>query len=175
MTKEIAPGAGNPSAVCPTCNRFIGALSRCPYCHTDAPKPFMLRVLRAGSVVLATAGLALLYLVVTHRETPVQRIADITPLMNHAHVRLVGTVPRDAYVSKEDADESYVSFLVTDDSGSIRVAAQGDVAAELIAAGRLPKQGVQVDVSGSLDVSREKAPRMRLQAARHLILREQEE
>jgi hypothetical protein len=132
----------------------------------------MLRVLRSGSVVLAIAGLILLYLAVTHREIPVQNIGEITPLMNYAYVRLVGSVPRDAYVSEKNGGVDYVSFLVKDATGSIRVSAQREVAQELSDAGRLPKQGMQVSVSGSLNVGSDGPPKMRLQTARHLVIEE---
>ncbi len=168
MTEAPLPEAANTSAVCPSCNRYVGTASRCPYCHAGAPKPFMLRVLRIGSVVLAVAGLALLYLAVTHRQMPVQSIGEITPLMNYAYVRLVGEVTRDAYIGDEKGVVDYVSFAVKDATGSLRVKAHGAVALQLSEAGLLPKKGMQVDVSGGLNVGNEKPPEMRLRTARHL-------
>ncbi len=172
MTDDTAPAAEPTAAVCPSCNRYIGPADRCPYCHSDAPKPLMLRILRIGSVVLAVAGLLFLYLAVTHRELPVQKIGEITPLMNYAYVRIVGAVARDCYVGDDDGVVSYVSFVVKDDTGSIRVKAQGDVAFKLSETGRLPKRGMRVDVAGGLNVAPGKSPEMRLQAARQLLIGE---
>ncbi len=172
MTNEPVPETEPTAAVCPSCNRYIGPARRCPYCHSDAPQPLMLRVLRIGSVVLAVAGLVLLYLAVTHRELPVQQIGEITPLMNYAYVRLVGTVPRDCYVGDDDGVVDYVSFMVKDATGSIRVKAQGDVARKLAESERLPKRGMSIDVSGSLNVAQGKKPEMRLQASRQLLIGE---
>jgi hypothetical protein len=132
----------------------------------------MLRILRIGSVVLAVAGLVLLYLAVTHRELPVQKIGEITPLMNYAYVRIVGTVPRNCYVGDDDGVVDYVSFVVKDDTGSMRVKAQGEVALKLSEMGRLPQRYMHVDVAGSLNVAPGKKPEMRLQAPRQLLLEE---
>ena len=168
MTEAPSPEAANTSAVCPSCNRYVGTASRCPYCHVDAPKPFMLRLLRIGSVVLAVAGLALLYLAVTHRQMPVQSIGEITPLMNYAYVRLVGQVPRDAYVGDDDGVIDYVGFTVKDATGSLRVKAYGAVALELSELDLVPRRGMQVDVAGGLMVVKDKGPELRLRTARHL-------
>ncbi len=170
MTNDATPPADTSAAVCPGCNRYIGPAGRCPYCHSDAPKPLMLRVLRIGSVVLAVAGLVLLYLAVTHRELPVQKIGEITPLMNYAYVRIVGTVPRDCYVGDDNGVVDYISFVVKDDTGSMRVKVQGEVALKLSETGRLPQRGMRVDVAGSLNVAPGKKPAMRLQAPRQLLL-----
>ncbi|MBL7076450.1 MAG: OB-fold nucleic acid binding domain-containing protein [Kiritimatiellae bacterium] len=171
MTNDATPVDETSAAVCPSCNRYIGPAGRCPYCHSDAPKPAMLRILRIGSVVLAVAGLVLLYLAVTHRELPVQNIGEITPLMNYAYVRVVGEVPRSCFVGEEEPVD-YVSFMVKDATGSIRVKAQGEVALKLFETGRLPQRGARVDVAGSLNVAPGKKPEMRLQAPRQLLIGE---
>jgi hypothetical protein len=172
MTEDATPEVTHSSAVCPSCNRYIGPASKCSYCHADAPKPFMLRVLRIGSVILAVGGLALLYLAVTHRELPVQPIGEISPLMNYAYVRLVGEVPRNCYVGDEEGVVDYVSFSVKDATGALRVKAYGDVARALSEAGKLPQRGMKVDVTGGLNVSSQKPPEMRLQTARQLTIME---
>ncbi len=168
MTHQVRPGHTRSAAVCPSCSRYIGPAGRCPYCHADTPQPLTLRILRAGSVLLAVAGLVLLYLVVTHRELPVQKIGEITPLMNHAYVRLVGEVSRNCYVGHEGGVVDYVLFSVKDDTGSVRVTAHGRVARELSMQGLLPEQGARVDVAGSLYVVPGKAPELRVRAPRQL-------
>jgi hypothetical protein len=60
--------------------------------------------------------------------------------------------------------------MVKDATGSIRVKAQGDVALKLAESERLPKRGMSIDVSGSLNVSQGRKPEMRLQAARQLVI-----
>ena len=170
MTEDATPQVSNSAAVCPSCNRYIGTASTCSYCHADAPKPFMLRALRVGSVILAVGGLALLYLAVTHRELPVQPIGEITPLMNYAYVRLVGEVTRNAFIS-DDVPVDYLSFTVKDATGSIRVRAQGGVALELVESGRVPQRGMQVDVAGGLTIANDKPPALSLRTAQHLIIK----
>jgi len=174
MTNDATRAIETTAAVCPSCNRYIGPAGRCPYCHADAPRPLMLRILRIGSVVLAVAGLVLLYLAVTHRELPVQKIGEITPLMNYAYVRIVGTVPRDCYVGDEEGVVDYVSFVVKDDTGSMRVKAHGEVALKLSEMGCLPQRDMRVDVAGSLSAAAGKKPEMRLQAPRQLLIGEPE-
>lgn len=168
MTADNAAAPSASGAVCPSCNRYIGPAQRCSYCHADATKPPMLRWLRVGSVVLAVAGLLLLYLAVTHRELPVQKIGAITPLMNYAYVRVVGTVPRNGYVGNSAGTVDYVSFVVEDDTGSIRVKAQGDVALTLAETDRVPQRGMEVDVTGGLYVVPGRKPDMRLRSPRQL-------
>ncbi len=170
MTDEPVPEGEVIAAVCPGCNRYIGPVAQCPYCHSDASPSLMLRILRIGSVVLAVAGLALLYLAVTHRELPIQKIGEITPLMNYAYVRLSGTVPRDAYVGREDDAVEYVAFSVEDGTGTIRVKARDGVAHKLSEMERIPQAGMPVDVVGRLRVVKGSKAEMRLGSARQLLI-----
>jgi hypothetical protein len=75
-------------------------------------------------------------------------------------------------VGDDDGVVDYVSFMVKDATGSIRVKAQGDVARKLAESERLPKRGMSIDVSGSLNVAQGKKPEMRLQASRQLLIGE---
>lgn len=156
------------SALCPNCDRFIGPVSACPYCSASARRPLVLRALRVGSVVLAVLGLMALYLVVTRRQLPVVRAADITPMMNFAYVRVVGTVERDAYVVERDGTVDYLSFLVDDGTGSVRVQAQRAVAQDLVGEQRVPRAGMRVDCAGSLNVQADGKVKLRLQTAGQL-------
>ena len=56
----------------------------------------MFRCLKYGAVVLAVAGLILLYLMARHSEVPEIKIAGITPMMNFGLVRIKGLVEKDA-------------------------------------------------------------------------------
>ena len=125
----------------------------------------MMGAVRIVAILLATVGLGLLYAAARHREPPVVQIESITPVMNFAHVRIVGSVPRRAYVGK---DGDYVSFSVEDDSGSLRVAAYRDVARKLVATRQLPKAGDQIEVRGSLSVAADSAPKLYLKLPGHL-------
>ena len=125
----------------------------------------MMVAVKVIAVLLATVGLGLLFAAARHREPPVIQISEITPVMNFAHVRIVGAVPKRAYIGK---DGDYVSFTVEDDSGQIRVAAYRDVARKLITSKHLPKAGDQVEVRGSLSVAADAVPKLYLKLPSHL-------
>jgi hypothetical protein len=110
-------------------------------------------LLRAIAVLLAVVGVGLLLVMSAHRELPVVRIADITPMMNFAYVRICGTVERDSYVVKDDGEVGYVSFLVSDNTGRARVKAYEAVAKAIAEQGLIPEKGWLVDVAGVVDVS----------------------
>lgn len=159
---------GQAAAHCPSCERFIGPADRCPYCGADAGRSGSLRVLRYAALALAVAGLAFLILMTGGRDLPVVRVADITPLMNFAYVRIRGTVPRKAYVSRSGGKVEYLSFAVDDGSGQLRVKAYGQVARRLVESGTAPGRDASVDVSGNLGVSGDGKISLRLQAIEQL-------
>lgn len=149
---------------CPSCERFIGPADHCPYCGEASAKAPALRYLRAAAFLLALAGLACLTLMVRHRELPVVRVASITPMMNFAYVRVVGRVVHAPYVVNRDGQVDYASFLLDDGSGTVRVQTHRKLARRLVETQSLPPEGALVDVAGSLNVSAEDEPRLRLQA-----------
>lgn len=153
------------SPLCPSCERFIGPAGKCPYCNADTRKTPMMVVVRFVAILLATVGLSLLYAAARHREPPIIQIENITPVMNFAHVRIVGSVPKRAYVGK---DGDYVSFSVDDGSGQIRIAAYRDVARKLIESKQLPKAGDRVEVRGGLSVEADSTPKLYLKLPGHL-------
>ena len=153
---------------CPGCERFIGPADACPYCGADAaPRPGF-RFLRYASLLLAVLGLAFLYLSTTRRDIPLVRIADITPLMNYASVRVAGTVVGNPYVKQANGVVDYVAFTLDDGSGRLRVTADGRVARALASRRTLPGAGSRVGAAGSLSVPAEGVARLRLQAADQL-------
>ncbi len=125
----------------------------------------MMVAVRLVAILLATVGLGLLYTAARHRDPPIVQIEDITPVMNFAHVRIVGSVPKRAYIGK---GRDYVSFSVADGSGEIRVAAYRDVARRLIADKLYPKAGERVEVRGSLNVAADSVPKLYLKLPGHL-------
>lgn len=163
-SEEAAP----QSAICPSCERFIGPATTCPYCDADSRHAPFLRRLRYAALLLAILGLAALYLMARQQAVPAVEIRAITPMMNFAFVRITGTVVREPYVSHEGDRVDYASFLISDETGDLRVAAYREVARALVDGGRLPAKGDRVDVSGVLNVSGDGQVRLRLQTARHL-------
>lgn len=170
---DPAPATGAPSpdpaALCPACERFIGPATRCPYCDSDANTPPVLRAMRIGALVLAGAGLALLFVMARYSRADIVRVGDITPMMNYAFVSVSGEVERKPYIGYRTGVVDYVAFTITDESGALRVVANGPVARALSEGGRLPAARDRVTVSGTLQVGGEnQQPRLRLAVAAHL-------
>ncbi|MEI8205271.1 MAG: hypothetical protein WCG03_00170 [Kiritimatiellales bacterium] len=129
-------------------------------------RPLRVRVLQYASLVLAVAGLALLYLFSVNRDIPLVRVSDITPTMNFAYVRMAGEVTRDAYVFQSGG----MVFDIKDGSGEITVMGGRAQAQALEASGKLPRRGDRIEVTGSLSVSADQAPKLRIQSANQLVL-----
>ena len=153
MEDSIIGRKQNAGAFCPSCERFIGPVDVCPYCDADSARSPIFRFIRYGSVFLAFAGLAFLYLMASWTDIPAVRISEITPMMNFAVVRISGRVEREARVSKTKSGTEYVSFSVNDGTGRIRVVAYDDMARNLQERNLVPSCGTHVDVTGNLGVS----------------------
>ena len=137
-----------------------------PVYGSQVKRPIRVRVLRNASVILAVAGLVLLYLYSINRDIPLVRIDSVTPTMNFAYVRIAGEVTRDAYVF----DSGGLIFNVNDGSGEIAVMGGRAQAEALENAGRLPRRGDRVEVAGSLSVSADQEVKLRMQSADQLVL-----
>ena len=129
-------------------------------------RPLRVRVLQYASLVLAFAGLVLLYLYSVNRDIPSVRVSDIRPTMNFAYVKVTGNVTRDAYVFKSGG----VVFNLHDGSGEIAVMGGRAQAEALEKAGKLPRRGDRVEVAGSLSVSADQEVKLRMQSAEQLTL-----
>jgi len=153
---------------CPVCERFIGPADVCPYCGEDSARPPVWRWMKRGAWLLALIGLAWLYAAARGRNLEAVQIGRITPMMNFAYVRVTGTVVTRPYVARGDGGVEYLSFVLNDGTGRLRVAAYGDVARELAGEDRLPKRDDEVEVAGSLRITAGDRIRLRVQAADQL-------
>ncbi len=138
-----------------------------PIYGPQVKRPLRVRVLQIASLVLAVVGLILLYLYSVNRDIPTVRVADITPTMNFAYVKVSGNVTRDAYVFKSGG----VVFNLHDGSGEIAVMGGRTQAEALKNSGKLPRLGDRVEVAGSLSVSADQDVKLRMQSAEQLILK----
>ena len=177
------------TANCPVCERYIGPVSTCPYCNAKNRQSPVIRSIRIVAILLATVGLFMLYMTARHRQPTLISIEDITPAMNFAHVRIVGSIKRKPYISK---DKDYISFRVygeTAKSGSdletrsklnsrtynkprsLQVVAHREVAQALIANKLLPSAGDSVGVRGNLSVSAKSKNKLYLKTPNHLTIK----
>jgi ribosomal protein L37E len=173
MTESDSNGSKIPvsDAACHRCGRYIGPVSRCPHCGAAVRQRMSLRVFRWAAVLLATLGLALLYVMSITRAVPRVEIGSISNTMNFAYVNLEGVAPQSARVYRRGDIVSSVGFTLDDGSGRIPVRAFGRRAQELADSGRLPQAGDRVSLDGSLNVSAEETT-IYLQVPESLVILE---
>ncbi len=157
--------------LCPACNRYIGSISTCPYCDVEIPKPPLIRGLHTVAVLLATVGLFLLYITAINHNPQLVEVADITPAMNFAHVRMNGIVQRKPYISR---NKDYLSFRIHDPSGEIKIIARHKTAEILIGTKKLPAKGERVEARGNLHASAHDAY-LEIQLPEHLTIKQQKQ
>lgn len=170
MKRTSSNDLSRRAAACPGCERYIGPVAKCPYCGADAGLPVSFRALRIAALALAGVGLLFLYLMARHSDLPLTDISEITPLMNYATVRVGGTVKLRPYISQRNGCVDYVSFLVDDGTGAMRVSADGGIARALMKEKLIPRRGQNVDVTGRVSARANRAPRLYMQTARGMAI-----
>ena len=135
---------------CLVCGRYVGTIKNCPYCDAAIQVSAGIRWLRLAAVLLAVAGLPLLYLTARAREPEVVLAETISPQMNFAHIAMRGSVKSKPYIGR---GKDYLSFLLDDGTGVVKVFASGKTAHILIDNNRLPTAGARMSVRGKLHVS----------------------
>jgi DNA/RNA endonuclease YhcR with UshA esterase domain len=153
---------------CPSCGRFVGPYEVCPYCGARQAPRLSLRAVKWGAILLATVGLALLWIAAARAPLPHISIQQAAATMNFAYVEIAGQVVRSPTYNPNSRS---LSFTVDDGTGQMRVWAFRDVVDKLRAAGRIPGLGDRVTVAGTLRV-REEDVSLTLNVPEHLdILR----
>lgn len=166
--KQALPGHETQSSEmnCPSCGRFVGAVTKCPYCGSKVEKRMSLVATRWAAVLLATIGLFLLWLMAVKRDVPVVKLGDVQPTMNFAQIRLEGDVKTDARPFRTGMG---MSFNFTDGTGSVIVFITKKQMDEMIEKNLTPKAGDHVSFVGSLNVSDDQMT-MRLLSVKEFVL-----
>ena len=162
MNKELA------DLECRSCGRYVGLVSRCPYCDAVTAVAVMQRRMKLLSLILVVAGVGFLYLMTFSRDVQTLEIGDIRPVMNYASARVAGRVVRRPYISRTDGNISYLSLLVDDGTGLLRVLARNDVAFEIVDGDNMPGKGDSINVSGRLSVNGDGAPKLQVLVAEQI-------
>jgi DNA/RNA endonuclease YhcR with UshA esterase domain len=149
---------------CPSCGRFVGPYEVCPYCGARQAPRLSLRAVKWGAILLATVGLALLWIAAARAPLPHISIQQAAATMNFAYVEIAGQVVRSPTYNPNSRS---LSFTVDDGTGQMRVWAFRDVVDKLRAAGRIPGLGDRVTVAGTLRV-REEDVSLTLNVPEHL-------
>jgi len=153
-------------ARCPACRRFIGPLDTCPYCDSPANKAFSLRFLRYAALVLAVAGMVLLFFMARSSRIPEIELGAVTPALNSATVRVEGNVAAEPRTGQ--ADDTYISFSISDGSGRLTVAAYDPCAHILVERDLLPHKGDRVEVTGTVSIRSPGANRIVIETPKQL-------
>lgn len=152
-TEQAEPpgrGSGTPGR-CPSCGRFVGPYARCPYCGADVGQRMAVRTLKYGSLLLATAGLAVLLWIAARSEMPAVQVGNLAATMNWAYVRLEGLVSRQP--TYDPAAAGRFTFWMWDGTGEIMVVAYDAEAEKLLARDALPVMGDGVSLAGTLRIN----------------------
>jgi hypothetical protein len=155
-----SPSPDEASGCCPACNRFTGPVPVCPYCDIPIPLPPALRLIKATAILLASAGLLALWLAASRLQPPLVRIADISPAMNYARVRVAGRV---AGAPRSGRNDGSINFTVNDGSGRLRIYAD-------TAPSPAPASGDGVAVTGSIKISAGRDPILFVHSPSHITV-----
>ena len=152
VNKEALPGHETQSSEmnCPSCGRFVGAVTKCPYCGAKVEKRMSLVSIRWAAVLLATLGLFLLWLMAVKRDIPVVKLGDVKATMNFAQIRVEGVADSDARTFRSGGG---MGFNFSDGTGTIMVFISQKQAQEMVERNLVPKAGDQVSFAGGLNIS----------------------
>ncbi len=103
---------------CPVCGRYVGPLTRCPYCGADIPREKSYILLKRMAVIFAVAGLVSLWFYASH--VPYKRVylSQLGPTYNYAFVRVDGVISSVPYLAKR-ADGTYALYFDVDDGTAV--------------------------------------------------------
>ena len=151
---------------CPSCGRDTGSNDLCPHCGADLKRRMRIRTFGLTSIVVALAGLAVLWFFATRAPIAQLKIGDVQSTSNYAYAQISGTVTRGP---NYNAASQSLTFWVRDETGEIMVAAFRSPVQELIAADKIPAPGDTISVQGTLRV-REAVPSLSLDSAGAITL-----
>jgi hypothetical protein len=117
---------------------------------------------QGASLLLATLGLAFLFLAARHRDPPLVAIAALSPGMNFARVRVEGRIVGRPLLRTTPA-RPQLAIGLSDPSGALlRAVAYDETARAFAARGLTLRAGQHVRVEGSLRLDANRTPRLYL-------------
>src|SRR3989304_2293269 len=131
---------------CPSCGRDTGSNDLCRHCGADLKRRMRIRTFGLASIVVARAGLAVLWFFATRAPIAHLKIGDVQSTSNYAYAQISGTVTRGP---NYNAASQSLTFWVRDETGEIMVAAFRSPVQELIVANKIPAPGDTVSVQGT--------------------------
>lgn len=153
---------------CQSCGRFVGIYTRCPYCQALTQKRLSIRAFKVISVLTSTVGLVMLLFFARHVKTPEVKIAELGPLSNFAHVRIVAEVENSYGVHPKWGSLGFVVVQGDDENRkTMRVSAYSKVAKEIEARSLVPNKGDIVSIEGQVRFQ-QNSPSLLINAHEHL-------
>ncbi|NCB39242.1 MAG: hypothetical protein EOM80_10760 [Erysipelotrichia bacterium] len=153
---------------CPSCGRFVGIYTRCPYCQALTQKRLSIRVFKVISVVISTIGLLMLLFFARHVQTQEVKISELGPLSNFAHVRIQGVVDQSYGIHPKWGSLGFVVAQGDDTKRqTIRISAYAKVAKEIEAKNLVPNKGDIVSIEGQVRFQKD-SPSLLLNASEHI-------
>jgi len=137
--------------ICPSCGKFVGAYTRCPYCGSEHKRRISIRFFRFFAIVVAFGGVFLIWLAARGINAPLIKISDIQPMHSFACVRVEGENTR-----TNTYDDGGMTFVVDDGTGTLRVRAYPDTGKDLVKMGRVPEPGDRVSVEGQIQFTEDR-------------------
>ncbi len=154
---------------CPSCGRFTGIFTRCPYCQALVDKRLSIKAFKLIAVLTSTIGLMMLLFYAQHVETPAVMIKDLGPLSNFAHVRVTGKVERSFGIHPQWGSLGFI--LEQEEEGkeplTIRISAYSKVAREIEKRNLVPAKGDEVSVEGQVRFQKD-SPSLLINAPEHI-------
>lgn len=108
-----------------------------------------MRLLKGLVISLAIGGVAALAIAARAAPRPLTQLDRIAPGMNFAYVRVRGVVLSYPAV---DAQSGFLSFILRDETGQLRITAYRKAAQALAQTGRIPAPGDRVEAEGVLRI-----------------------
>ncbi len=143
---------------CQSCGRFVGVYTRCPYCLALTEKRLSIRAFKVIAVLTSTVGLLMLLFYARTVQTKEVKIAELGPLSNFAHVRVVGEVETSYGIHPQWGSLGFIVKQTDKDSeNTIRISAYSKVAKEIEANNLVPKKGDVVSVEGQVRFQKDSA------------------
>ncbi len=164
MYREIQ----TPPDVCPACERYIDTATVCPYCDADTKQAPRFRRFRILALVMLLAGATGMLLVDDKDPHAITPIGSIGPDFSHHYAHVSGRVVRPPYIVEEEDVISYLSFMLEDETGRMRIQIDASTAQALRDADTLPWEGSALNAQGWLKLAPDGEVKLQVRHRKHI-------
>ncbi|MBN1549900.1 hypothetical protein JW979_00465 [bacterium] len=148
MENKVSTSGQTDEISCPSCGRYIGPYTFCPYCQTSIDSRVDIRVIKWIAVSGAIAGLFLLWIGLKYKDIPTIKISDVELTFNMAIVRLEGVIIDISINQKKNS----IRFTIDDGTGQAVIYSKLSPL-ESVYNGNLPIIGNRIAAIGNISIS----------------------